>query len=108
MFKSKTTWVVPMLVAFCRIGCSMSFNIGYVSVSKLFPTEYVTTVFGIVNMFSHLITCFAPLMAEVPEPIPMVVFCANAASAFVFSAKLLEYEFIKKDDDQKKKASQNK
>ena len=56
----------------------MSYNIGYISVSRLFPTKFVATVFGIVNMVSHSITVGAPLVAEMSEPIPFIVFCANA------------------------------
>jgi len=50
----------------------MSFNIGYVSVARLFPTNYVATVFGIVNFFSHSITVGAPMVAELADPIPFV------------------------------------
>lgn len=91
LYKSENELMIPLLVASCRVGGSMSFNIGYVSVAKLFPTEYVTTTFGIVNLFSHLITIAAPMMAEAPEPIPMVVFTANCISALVFASWLLEY-----------------
>lgn len=42
----------------------MSYNIGYISVARLFPTEFVATVFGIVNFVSHLITVGAPIVAE--------------------------------------------
>jgi hypothetical protein len=38
LYKSDAEWVIPMLVALCRVGSSMSFNMGYVSVAKLFPT----------------------------------------------------------------------
>jgi len=75
-----------MLVIFARMGGSMSFNIGYVSVSRLFPTKYVTSVFGIVNFFAHLITVGSPIVAEMPEPIPFVVFCINAGLAIIFGS----------------------
>ena len=78
------SWAVPLVVGFSRVGGSMSFNIGYVSVSRLFPTEFVTSVFGIVNLFSHLITISAPVVAESPQPIPMVVFCVNSGLAIIF------------------------
>ena len=71
-------WVIPVLVCFSRIGGSMSFNIGYVSVARLFPTKFVSTVFGIVNFVSHSFTVGAPMVAELPEPYPFCVFSANA------------------------------
>ena len=57
-------YVIPIIIGFCRIGGSMSYNIGYISVARLFPTEFVATVFGIVNFVSHLITVGAPIVAE--------------------------------------------
>lgn len=53
----------------------MCFNIGYVSVARLFPTLYVATVFGVVNFVAHNITIGAPMVAELPDPIPMSNFC---------------------------------
>ena len=70
----------------------MSFNIGYVSVSRLFPTNYVTTALGIVNLVSHLITIAAPMVAELQQPVPMIVFCINAGSAIIFGLQLLEVD----------------
>lgn len=77
---------------FSRIGASMSFNIGYVSITKLFPTQYVTTAMGAVNLVSHLITIGAPMVAELGEPIPMIVYSINAASGMIFGWQLLELD----------------
>jgi hypothetical protein len=98
MYKSDAEWVIPMLVALCRVGSSMSFNMGYVSVAKLFPTQYTTTVFGIVNLLSHIITVLAPMVAEVRAPIPMIVFVANAFLAIFFAFVLTPFDEIKKED----------
>ena len=68
----------------------MSFNIGYISVARLFPTQYVSTVFGIVNFFSHLLTVGSPMVAEAPEPIPFVVFCFNSFIALFACLYLVE------------------
>jgi hypothetical protein len=94
-YKSSIEWIIPLIVALCRVGTSMSYNIGYVSVAKLFPTEFVTSVFGIVNLVSHLVTTMAPIVSEVKQPIPMLVYCANCGLALIFSAGLLEYDTIK-------------
>jgi hypothetical protein len=61
----------------------MSFNIGYISVAKLFPTKFVATVFGIVNFASHIITIGAPITAELPHPIPQIVFTTNSVLALI-------------------------
>ena len=38
LFRLKMDSVIPVIVFFSRIGGSMSFNIGYISVARLFPT----------------------------------------------------------------------
>ena len=82
--------VIPIVIGFCRIGGSMSFNIGYISVARLFPTEFVSTVFGIVNFVSHIITIGAPMVAELSQPIPMTVFMLNAFVAIFAAMGLVE------------------
>lgn len=77
----------------------MSFNIGYISVARLFPTKYVSTVFGIVNFVAHLLTVGAPMVAEAPEPIPFLVFCINAFIAIFACLYLVEIGTTKEIDD---------
>ena len=84
-YQTSSKYLIPVLVCFSRMGGSMSFNIGYVSVARLFPTQFVTTVFGIVNFTSHAITVGAPVVAEIHEPIPLIVFCCNAGVAILFA-----------------------
>lgn len=89
----------------------MSFNIGYVSVARLFPTQFVSCVFGIVNFVAHLITVGAPLVAEMPEPVPFVVFCLNAFMAVFASCWLVEIDRaakVKKNVGKLKKSAEEK
>ena len=37
-YSSEIGWLIPFLVCISRVGGAMSFNIGYVSVARLFPT----------------------------------------------------------------------
>jgi hypothetical protein len=57
--------MVPYLISICRGGVTMTFNIGYVSVKELFPTQYVATVYGQVNLVAHMFACTSPLIAEI-------------------------------------------
>ena len=91
-YHTDKAWVVPVLVCFSRIGGAMSFNIGYVSVARLFPTKFVATVFGIVNFVSHSFTVGAPMVAELPEPIPFIVFCTNSFFAIFVCQRLVELD----------------
>ena len=88
-YESKNPYVIPLIVCVSRIGGSMSYNVGYISVAMLFPTEYVSTVFGLVNFVSHLVTVGAPLVAEIHDPVPFIVFCFNAGIA-IFAAMTLK------------------
>jgi hypothetical protein len=80
--------LAPLFIFISRIGNTMSFNTCQISVSRLFPTKYVTSVYGIVNLVSHFITIGAPIVAELPFPIPFIVFCANNGVG-IFAASLM-------------------
>ena len=86
----------------------MSFNIGYVSVSRLFPTKFVATVFGIVNFISHTFTIGAPLCAEIPDPVPFLIFSGNAGVAIFACLKLVELDREKKKQLQEAKRLRKK
>ena len=68
----------------------MAFNIGYISVNRLFPTRVQATVYAVVNLAAHLIACLAPLTAEVQMPIPFMVFLACVGISFMVSQMLSE------------------
>ena len=81
--------MAPILVCLCRIGTTMAYNIGYVSVPKLFPTKYQSTVYAGVNLCAHLFACLGPLVAEIPAPVPMVGFVV-AVTVSMLSLKTLK------------------
>jgi len=89
-YQTQTPMVIPIIVTLSRIGGSMSFNIGYLSVARLFPTEFVARVFGVVNLIAHLITVGAPMVAEIADPTPFRVFSANALVAIIVCRYLVE------------------
>jgi hypothetical protein len=101
------SWLIPAMIAFSRVGASMSYNIGYVSVSRLFPTQFITTAFGYINLVSHLVTTGAPMVAELKEPVPMIVYCCNAASAIFFAWQLLEADIAEKMKKEKEKTERD-
>ena len=63
LFKSSPV-MLPLLICMSRIGCTMGFNIGFISVPRLFPTRFVATVYGITNLVAHSFACLAPMVAE--------------------------------------------
>lgn len=88
-YNTDLPWVIPVLLC-VRVGGAMSFNIGYVSVARLFPTRFVATVFGLVNLVANFFTIAAPMVAEMSEPIPFVWFVCNTVFGLYFCNQLVE------------------
>ena len=82
--------LVPMMLCFSRVGQSMIFNITIISVTRLFPTLYVATAYGVVNFCAHLFACLAPFTAEIKDPIPFIAFVAMIGVAIFSSFFLTE------------------
>jgi len=95
---SSATAIVPLLICLCRIGVTMNYNIGYISVPRLFPTKFVTTVYGMVNVIAHLVACTAPLSAEIEDPYPFILFLI--AIGFSVFATIYMEEIEPQDSDQ--------
>lgn len=74
LFSSVAASMIPVFICLSRMGVTMAFNMGYISVPKLFPTKFQSTVYAVVNLFAHLVACAAPLVAEIPSPVPMVAY----------------------------------
>ena len=68
----------------------MAFNTLYISNNRLFPTQFLATSFGIVNLISHLVTVGAPMVAEIKDPLPFLIFLSNAVAAIISSLFLRE------------------
>ena len=77
--------LVPIFILASRMGNSMAFNTVYVSNNRFFPTRYLASTYGIVNFVSHLVAVAAPLLAEVSDPYPFVVFFGNSVAGIVAS-----------------------
>ena len=75
--------MIPYIVAMTRAGNSMAFNTVYAGNNRLFPTEILSTSFGVINFVSHTIAIAAPILAEVPDPLPFAVFLGNTIAALI-------------------------
>ena len=72
--------MVPIMVLGAKFGISGSFNVVYLA-NGLFPAVYSSTTFGLCNFFARFASMLAPILAEQPKPIPMLIFCVMAAAA---------------------------
>ena len=81
-------YVVPasiLVLSFGYCGAFMSLFLGHFD---LFPVVFSTTTLGICNVFARFATVGAPLIAEIPEPLPqnlllVLSIIAMATSFFV-------------------------
>lgn len=67
--------LMPIFVIFAKFGISINFVLNYIATMSLFPTLFCATAFGIVNFFARLVSIPAPVVAELSEPTPMILFC---------------------------------
>ena len=77
-------------VLLAKFGISFAFNLVYVITPTLFPTDLCSTSFGVCNVFAMLSSVFSPVIAELREPMPMLVYAftsivAMIASLFLFT-----------------------
>ncbi|CAI2364767.1 unnamed protein product [Moneuplotes crassus] len=109
IISSDTKWLIPFCIFGAKFGLAVGFNMIYFINSEIFPTLFVSFAFTVGNIFSRSVTIFAPLVAEIPEPTPMKLFCFAALVAsgatFLLSSQTKEEnpaETRKKDESSKK------
>lgn len=76
---------VAPLIMLAKGGVKMTFNIVYLANAQIFPAIFAGTAFGICNIGAKLATIFAPYMAEVDPPAPMIVFTILSSIAALLS-----------------------
>ena len=56
-----------------KFGVSMGWVAAIICLIQLFPSNLVATAFGICNVCNKLVAMTAPLVAEMPQPTPMII-----------------------------------
>ena len=56
----------PLFILLARFGCSSCFCIVYLANADIFPPKFASTVFGLCNTASRILTITAPMVAELP------------------------------------------
>ena len=77
--------LLPISILLCRVGNSMTFNTVYVTHNRLFPPYLLTSTFGLLNLSSHILTIPAPILAEVSNPYPILIFLGCSITGFISS-----------------------
>ena len=83
----------PVVLGLClfitKLGVAMAFLTNYLAIVVLFPTLFNGTVAGVCNFVARMGTIFAPLVAEVKPPMPMILFIAIMMLACGLNSRLV-------------------
>ena len=55
------------------VGIVTAFDLVYLIVNELFPTIFLATSYGSCNVAGRFVSIFAPLVAVIPPPAPMII-----------------------------------
>lgn len=69
----QTTQMMPFFIILIRTGANGLFAICYVATASMFPTLFSASAFGICNVAARTFTIFAPQVAEMAAPYPMMI-----------------------------------
>ena len=64
----------PAFILIMKFGVSAAFNIIYLAHPMIFPVLFAATALGICNFTSRCLTGISPILAQMEEPLPMIVF----------------------------------
>lgn len=71
--------LMPLFVLLAKFGISGGFNLSYCATVDVFPVLFCGTGIGVCNFFARTLTIFAPMVAEVQPPLPMILFTSLSA-----------------------------
>lgn len=77
------TYVVPVCLFTMNLGTSSTFGNLYLGHLDLFPIVFSSTAMGIVNISARTLTVFAPIVAEIEQPIPEIIFTSLSLVAVI-------------------------
>ena len=86
-FESRLMLGMCLFVA--KFGLAFTFMINYLSMVQLFPTLFCGTATGICNFAGRMATIFAPVVAEIEPPKPILILGSLLLAAFACSSMLI-------------------
>ena len=91
-FKQGTSQVIiyALILLLAKSGASLSFGYAYAIHIDLFPSNFVISSYGICNFFCRGLTIFAPIVAELPNPMLPLLFLNLSAFAGLGASSVLK------------------
>lgn len=74
MVDVNNTILITCAVLLTKFGISSAFNLCYLITADYFPLQYTSSVFGACNVIARLMSILSPMIAEIPNPFPMLIF----------------------------------
>ena len=84
--------LAPIILLFTVYGLSSNLMSNWLSNSRLFPVIYASTTNGIASFFARFLNILVPQVAELPQPVPMLVISIGGISAAI-AATMLKTKF---------------
>ena len=78
-------------VIVARCGIAANYNLLYIQHLKMFPTLFLVTSLGIANFVCRIGVSIAPMVAEMKDPIPMILFTVLTFLTAIASLFLREH-----------------
>ena len=78
-------YIVPVCLWIGNFGSCANFSNLFIGHLDLFPLVFATTTMGICNVIARGLTVFAPLVAEVEEPYPEIIYTVLCFMAAITS-----------------------
>ena len=75
--------IFAIFVFTSRFGVSATFAMVFIVTNDYFPPAMAGLTFGFCNLVARSFTVFSPMIAELPDPWPMAIFCLVAVAACV-------------------------
>ena len=88
----QNTLLISLCLLLTKFGVSSAFNLCFLVTAEYFPTAYSSTVFGACNVFARIMSIFSPLIAEVPAPVPMIVYACFCFMSMLGTTLLVKHE----------------
>ena len=79
-----------MAYMFLYVGIGLAFNCVYLLVNDLFPTILLGTSYGACNVVGRFVSILAPLAAELPGVMPLVLLGCFAAVCTIIPCGLVK------------------
>lgn len=91
-------WLIPIAVILSKSSITCAFCLLYFTIVDYFESHFLGFVMGANNVFGRTSTIPAPIVAELNEPIPMMVCICLCSAAMVMSLRLEQPEKLKRAD----------